>query len=269
MVAVQVQVPNGVHPGQSIRFLAPGYESYGLFEAQVPANCYGGQVFFVEINIPGSSTASQVHMPEGRTAPPAYSPSYMPQGSELELQPVVQPNNHNYDYNDNSNDINNSYYNQSRENNAAFNANAVFQAQESRRLEMGADASLAEAQAVAKRPFLKAIFHLLDKHVLDIEQGILLFHHLDITCTETLTKKEIDDSVKHNNTVIEFLETYRKTPLGLLTDEEKVHQVFDKIDADNNGVIELHEWKFFLAELVKSDASYAVSMGLAHGNYFL
>jgi hypothetical protein len=119
---------------------------------------------------------------------------------------------------------------------------------------------------------MQSLFAFQGKVPLDLSEGIRLFYLLDFTKTNTLTKKEIQDGctdkIKKHREVIEFLDKYEHTPFGLLKKKKKIDKVFDNVDRDKDGKIQLHEWKLFLADLIERDSEYLVEKGWAADNCY-
>ena len=114
----------------------------------------------------------------------------------------------------------------------------------------------------------QAVFILNENQPLDLEVAWKLFDLIDLDKTRRLNRAEMMNVCVNEGPVHDYLEKYRKSPLGLLRKPGRVLEIFDLVDDDNNGVIDEAEWRTFLATLIDRDAHFAFEKAFTRGNCY-
>lgn len=115
-----------------------------------------------------------------------------------------------------------------------------------------------------------AQFTLQGKEPLNLFEAMQLFDLLDADKSGALTFKEVRKGcIKSNNKdIIDLLEKYKNTPLGLFLEKDTVDDIFKSINIDDDVEITMDEWKKFLINLIERDLDYIREKGLGNGTAY-
>ena len=132
-------------------------------------------------------------------------------------------------------------------------------------LHPGADKFL-ELQHISSSFQFQALFALLDKHPLRLEDGLDIFFSLDEERAFQVSSLELLEECTNarSQTCQELHRQAADTPslsLELLMDRARVQRALRRLNRRRDGLITLDEWKEFLAELLQKDLDFAIEKG--------
>lgn len=123
-----------------------------------------------------------------------------------------------------------------------------------------------ELQYISTSLQFQALFALLNKHPLRLEDGLDIFFSLDDEQALEVSSHELLEECTNprNHACQELLRQAADAPslsLELLTDRARVLPALQRLNRQGDGVITLDEWKEFLAELLEKDLNFAIMKG--------
>ena len=104
------------------------------------------------------------------------------------------------------------------------------------------------------------------------EEGIYLFKLLDANNANSISYGDMCKALqdKSNLTVQDYLERHKNTRLSILmeakTDKQLQKCMSGKLDSNDDGMIDIHEWGTFIAQIIEDDIHFLVRKGKSGAN---
>jgi len=116
---------------------------------------------------------------------------------------------------------------------------------------------LKEAYALLNRQSTQALFANSNKvSMFDINDGIKIFHMLDIDNSLSLSHDEVVEGCGSILEVVEIIDKYDGTALSMLKNKSEVRSILWQIDADGDRKIDFSEWEEFLGMIILTDIKF-------------
>lgn len=109
---------------------------------------------------------------------------------------------------------------------------------------------------------IHALFAVNGATELNVTEGMAIFRILDDDGNGILTIKDVINGLANHKEVVQLIERYADTPLGLLSRVDEVERLFDEIDKNRNKMVSKEEWKDFLALIIRCDIDYLVAKSM-------
>lgn len=130
---------------------------------------------------------------------------------------------------------------------------------------IGSDKFVEIRQISASLQF-QALFALLDKHPLRLEDGLDIFLSLDEEQAFAVSSLDLLEECTNPRSQA-CQELHRQAAdapslsMELLMDRTRVLTALQRLNRQRDGIITLDEWKEFLAELLEKDLNFAIEKG--------
>ena len=128
-----------------------------------------------------------------------------------------------------------------------------------------------ELQQISASLQFQALFALLGKHPLRLEDGLDIFSSLDEEQAFAVSSHELLEECTNprRQACQELHRQAADSPslsMELLTDRTRVQSALERLNRNRDGNITLDEWKEFLAELLEKDLNFAIKKGMHHSS---
>ena len=115
----------------------------------------------------------------------------------------------------------------------------------------------------------RALYALLDKHPLRLDDGVDIFFSLDEENSFTVSAHElIEECTNSRSQTYQDLQRQAgdspSLSLEILMDQTRVLRGLEKFNRNCDGIITLEEWKEFLAEVIEKDLNFAIEKGMKY-----
>lgn len=128
--------------------------------------------------------------------------------------------------------------------------------------------ALYKAHQVLGRHSVHALFAVNKATQLNVTEGMAIFRLLDADGDGNMTIDNVIYGLANNKEVVQLIERYSDTPLGLLQSSWEVGRLLDKIDTNRDKTVSKEEWKDFLALIIMCDIDYLVAKGMNMGQCY-